>query len=270
MILILLTLLYLPDGGSSTAPQPEPDTLLHTVDSLRATGAYERAFRLLNGLDHPTRDTPDVLWRLAHLRIEVAENRPSTQAREEAFRQALNDAEAAVERSPHNSNAHAARAMAAGKLSKVTSSTQEKIRLSRVMKESVDQAITYDPRNDVAYYIRGRWHIELASLSFMERTIARALYGGVPSASLDQALADLQRAVQLQDRIVYRLELARVYAELDQEQRAAQQVQQILTMPAEHPDDPRYKREARELLEKITRAGGSSAGHLDDRFGIAL
>ncbi len=276
MIVLLLTLMQFthagPHAGSAVQSTSEVDTLLTTVDSLRSTGQYEQAFRDLRNLDSRTAANPDVLWRLAHLRIEVAESSPddSRQALEKAFRQALNDAELAVQRGPHNSNAYAARAMAAGKLSKVTSSTQEKIRLSRVMKESVDQAVTYDPRNDVAYYIRGRWHIELASLSFMERTIARALYGGVPSASLDRALADLRRAVELQDRIVYRLELARLYAQMDQEQRAEEQITRILQMPVKHPDDPRYIREARELLDEIRPTSGSGSGNMNERFGVSL
>jgi tetratricopeptide (TPR) repeat protein len=255
---ILLLLVHLGNASGMQMHQTQsisaPDPVLTTVDSMRAEGAYEQAFKRLQELENVTTKNPEILWRMAHLRIEIAEEYSSARDREEAFRQALKDADRAVERGPRNSNAYTARAMAAGKVSLITSSTEEKIRLSRVMKESVDQALTYNPRNDIAYYIRGRWHTELASLSFMERTVARALYGGLPSASLKQAEADLQRAIQLEDRIVYRLELARVYAEQNDEKGAEKQLKKLLEMPNTYPDDPRYKKEARELMNNSLSA----------------
>ena len=138
-----------------------------------------------------------------------------------------------------------ARAIASGRVGLI-SGTKEKVRHSREVKESVDRAIALDPNNALAYHIRGRWHYEVASLGFFARAALNLVYGGLPDASYEQALQDLQRANAIEDLVINHVELGKTYLKLDEEAEARAAFQRALDHPSVYPKDDLYKEQARE------------------------
>lgn len=237
---------------SPPLPQDNPALAdaLTAVDSLRDAGAFRDAFARLSSLknDHP--GNANVLYRLALTRVDMGEQLDSESQRTGYYKDALTDAKAAVEADSVNAYAHLSRAVAEGRVA-LTAGTKEKIRRSRAVKHHTDRAIELDADLAAAYHVRARWNREVADLGFFERTIVKTVYGGLPEASFEQAVSDFQTAIELEDKIVHRLELARTYEKMDQEAKARQELQLVLDMPPTDPDDPRHKEEARELMEDI-------------------
>lgn len=220
------------------------------IDRLREEGEFRQAFARLNSLrsDHP--DHPGVLWRLARTKVDLGEQAEREDEQERFYREALVDAEAAVAADSTSAQAFLAAAIAAGRVGLIAG-TREKVERSREVKEYVDRALELNPDMPAAYHVRGRWNYEVASLGFFSRAVVRTVYGGLPDASYEAAVEDFERSIELDERVVDRLELGRTYLALDQEARARAQFERALELPNVDPDDPTYKEEARRLLDEI-------------------
>lgn len=237
-------------GGATAQPAPEP---FAAIDALRLEGAFDDALERLEarrtgGLTDRVR--AEVLWRIAWTMVDIGEQASGEDRQEELYREARAVAQEAVAADSANGAAHLALAIATGRTA-LLAGTRERIELSRSVKDHADLAIRLAPENDGAYHTRARWHFEVASLGFFERSIVKLVYGGLPDASYEQAVADFERALALDDRIVHRLELGRTLLEMGRDEAAREQLELVLRMPVEDPDDPAYKREAERLHGKL-------------------
>lgn len=239
-------------GGANARGQPLDRQLVRT-DSLLQEGDFLDALQLIQTLRHEHPIDGDLLWRSAYTRVQIGERAESPAVRESFYRTALEEASLATSEAPTNADAHFALAMAAGRWAPLQSSNQEKIRLSRLVKESADRAIELDPRHDGAYHARARWHYEISQLGFFTRSYVRLVYGGLPDASLEKAIHDFRRALEIENRIAHHLYLGQALAENGQVDVAAKHWKRVLAMPLDHPSDPRYKEEAKVFLSRYRR-----------------
>lgn len=221
------------------------------IDSLQAAGEYEEVRSRLLELNERDPSDVEVLWRLARVTVDIGEDREVEERQADYYREALEFARAAVEADSTSSNAFLQQGVAAGRVALI-SGTRRKVELSRLVKESADQAIELDPSNDIAYHVRGRWNYEVASLGFFTNAVLRVVYGGLPEASYARAAADFKRALELRDWMGHRLELGRTYIELGEPARAREQLERVLSMQNPYDaDTEEYRRQARELLEEV-------------------
>jgi len=232
------------------AGQAQNGAWLAHVDSLWQRGAFEEALALLNnGLQHNP-GAADLLWRRSRVRVELGMRAPEKGQQRALYRQALADAQAAIAADSLNSRAYVAAAIAAGRLALV-SSPRDKVAYARQIRGYIDRALALNPNDDIAYHVRGRWHYEVATLSFFERTLVRVIYGGLPDASLEAAAADFRRALALRERIVHHLELGRTLLRLGDREGAIRELEQALALPPVEPNDSTYQEDARRLLARI-------------------
>lgn len=226
--------------------------VLETVDQMRTEGEFQSALDRLQALRDQHPSNVEILWRLARTKVDIGEQVAETNENrmERLYQEALDDATRAIEADTTNAHAHLAVAIAAGRVGLI-SGTREKVRQSRTVKEHVDRAIELDSTLAAAHHVRGRWNHEVASLGFFSRSVVRLVYGGLPDASYEAAVRNFKKSIELDDRVIDRLELARTYIEMDREDLAKQHLQMALELPNKDPDDPQYKEEARELLEEL-------------------
>jgi tetratricopeptide (TPR) repeat protein len=120
---------------------------------------------------------------------------------------------------------------------------------SRLFKNEAEVALRLDPRQDVAYYLLGRWEYAIANLNFVSRGFVKIAYGGLPAASNEQAIACLKTAIRLAPRcILYRADLAKVYKTVGQEQLAQQELAECVRLKPLDRDDADAQKEAVKML----------------------
>ena len=130
---------------------------------------------------------------------------------------------------------------------------KKRIQLSKEIKSEVDLAIQYNPNDDIAHHVLGRWNRKLSNLSWIEKAFANMFLGGVPEeASNENAIKSFKRAIELHpEHINHHLELGITYEMMGWDQLARVSFQKCLSLPKSDSDDDRYKMDAQERLDDL-------------------
>jgi len=194
------------------------------------------------------RENAAVLARLSRAWADTVDGSPDQAAAKKAAQHALSLAEQAVKADPKNAQAHLALAIACGKWTDFVDS-KTKVALSRQIRSEAERAIALDPTLDLAYHVLGRWHLELARVNPFVRFGARLTVGTLPAASLQEAVRNLEKAVELSPKsILHHHYLALAYQAQGKPSEAANQWRAVLELPATDPEDKEAKRQARAAL----------------------
>ncbi len=243
-------------------PDLRPDGLgeqLHAIDRMVGEARFEPALDELRRLSQEHPNEVEVLWRLSRVKIDVGfDFEPGSDGQQRLYRAGLEVAHAAESLDPAHPEAHLAIAMASGRLALV-SGLRDRVEHSRAVLIHAERAVELDREHDVAYHVRARWHYEVATLGVIARAALRVVYGGMPDASLADAEADFRRAIEIEDRIIHRLELAKTLVVLDREEEACEHLERALDLPLHAPRDPLYQAEARQLLVELRGERGSGS-----------
>jgi tetratricopeptide (TPR) repeat protein len=164
------------------------------------------------------------------------------------FIAAKNYAVIALRVNPVYSDANFAMSLALGRLSLV-GSIKERVELAKDVRIYAENAVRLDPNNFKAYHILGRWNYEVSNLNMAEKAFAKIFYGGLPNASMQQAIYDFNKSRTINPNFVLNyLELARSYHHEKDDKSAKLYLRQLLTMPNMIYDDARAKTQARQML----------------------
>ena len=164
-------------------------------------------------------------------------------------KRSLDMAQKAVAIAPDNPKAHLALAVAYGRLTDFVDN-RTKVEYSRYVKAEADKTLELDPKEDYAYHVLGRWNYAVATLNPMLKLIAKYVYGGMPDASLEEAVRDYKRAIGLApQRVIHHHELARAYVALGRMEDARKEWETELTLKPEDNEGVKDQKEAREDLE---------------------
>jgi len=194
----------------------------------------------------------EAAWKAGDELTEQANQLPekAKEEKEAGFAQAVALCERAIAINPDGWEGHLYLAKALGRLA-LFRGGKEKINMSRRIREEVDKTLALNPESDLAYHILGRWHQNLANLSWLLKSFAKILYGGVPPGTNEEAVEAFQKAIQYNpDNIVHYLELARTYQYMGKKSMMIDPLNKVLELPPTEEDDAEYKEEAREMLEK--------------------
>lgn len=256
LVVGLLGLLFWLQPSSAVAQfssdtSPELRQQLEQADELRVEGELRETLTTLRSLqrDHP--DNVDIQWRIAIIWVDLSTAADERHTRRSLAENALDAAEKALEMNSSNAWANLSRAVAAGQMARFAESTRDEVSHSRDIRTYAERALEIDSELALAYHLRARWHREVSKLGFVQRAVVSTVYGGLPSASMDQAIEDFERAIELEYRAFHHLELARTYVDVSRKDDARQELQRALDAPRTDPFDPRYKSEARDLLDEI-------------------
>lgn len=249
ILLLILAALLLLSGSFATAAPTDDDfeAALEEVDELREQGEFVRAISRLDNLENDHPDHVEIYWRRAWAKVDLGMEQDHDSERDRLFEEGFADAERALELDDTNPGAHVSMAVAAGQMGLI-SGTRRQVELSRKVKEHAEKAIELDPDRAEAYHVLGRWNHEVASLGFAARTVVRAVYGGLPDASYEEAVTHFERSIKLDERVVDHLEIGRTYKELGETDQARAAFERALELPVEFHSDEDYQEEAEELL----------------------
>lgn len=147
-------------------------------------------------------------------------------------------------------------ALVNGRLAEFEGNTQKIARVRRV-DECCRLAIARDSTDALPYILLGALNYRLSSLSWVERTMAKALIGDLPRTSLADAERFLRHALRLRGgRPCCFYALGRTLEAMDRDQEAVDVLRRALAGGQHAPLDAHYQRMARERLREIeeTRA----------------
>lgn len=195
---------------------------------------------------------PTALRWLARVESDLGEDAKGEEQRR-LFAASVEHARAAVTAAPDSARAHLELAVSLGRQA-LREGPRTRLALAREIKSETDHSIVLDPGIGRAYHVRAMWNRSVAGLNFFERTAARAVLAGVPKgASMDNAVADFEKAIELEPGFVnHHFELGRTYLDMGRKDDARRELQRAVELPpTSSPRDHRYQDEARALLKKL-------------------
>ena len=165
--------------------------------------------------------------------------------------QSLYYSKKALETDADNADAHLSVAISTGKLTEFMGN-KEKIEASRGIRREADIALRLDPRSDYAHHMIGRWNQELAGMNRATRAIAKVIYGGLPSASYQDALDHFAKARGLRpDRLIHQIEYGRTLAMLGRKGDARTELAKGMAMRSRDKDDAKAKERGQESMDGL-------------------
>ncbi len=249
MLRLLLIALCLPAAGHATGAGRE--------DRLRAAEAAERAFDARRALElyleaeKAGASDAAVLQRIARHYSDLSSEQPTRELQRDYAQRALAYSQRAVELDSRNAVYVLSVAISYGKLA-IASTTREKVRYSRLVRDEAERALRLDPRYAWAHHILARWHLEVAKLGGASRAVVGLFYGGLPAASVSDAVNHLESAIELEpDELQHYLELGFAYIAAGDAAKARAAFEKGLALPSRARIDDPAKARAREALARL-------------------
>ena len=194
----------------------------------------------------------DALWRASGEAIDLGEFNDAT--RDSLYRLGEQYARRAVQADARSSMAHFALAKALGRRA-LSLGARDRVKYAGEVRTEAMQALALDSANAGALHVMGRWHANIMRLSGVSRFFAKNLLGGkvLGEANWKDAVALLERAAALEpDRIVHRLELASIYADTNNREKAREQYAMVLQMKQRDFNDKHYQAIAERELKELS------------------
>ncbi|HYF31596.1 MAG TPA: hypothetical protein VD993_10795 [Chitinophagaceae bacterium] len=191
------------------------------------------------------------LCKASDLCSRIGHRQTDKSIKSDYFRQAKAYAESAIKINPYSPEANFVMAVAMGRMAMLTGG-KEKIQYVNDIKLYAENTLKYDPNSFKAYHILGKWHYEVSNLNSLERTMARIMFGGLPKASLQDAIKYYEKSLSLQPGFsINYLELAKAYRRNHEKNKAIDMLTRLQNIPNKIEDDARIKREGQQLLNEI-------------------
>ncbi|XP_034999707.1 regulator of microtubule dynamics protein 3 [Hippoglossus stenolepis] len=225
--------------------------ILHTGDaSLKAEG-----FRLLLDNRAEYGDNREFLWRLARAYIDVYESTEDKQKKMIYAQQGRMEAELALKKNGLNAECHKWFAVLTGLCSQYEG-MHGKLKSSLLLKEHLERAIFLRDDDPMCFYLLGRWSYEVATLDWIERKAAAALYHSPPNSTLHDALENFLKAEELSPGFskAVRLYIAKCHKELGNISEATNWTQLALNMTTNSDNDEETSKLEAQLVVLTDRA----------------
>ena len=242
LFICLATLAFLyPAAQDFTALIKEADRLEAIPDEV---GAYEKFKEVLKV--KPT--NIHALSKCSELCSRIGKRQKDNSLRDNYYAAAKTYAQTALKIDPTSAEASCSMAIALGR-STMSKTGKEKIENAKEIRKYIDIALKTDPNNFLAWHVLGRWHYELSSLNFLERSIVKLFYGGMPTSSYRESVAAFEKSQSLTPGFILNyFELAKAYQRNGQAQKAIATLKLLLTLPNHTEDDPGIKDDSKKML----------------------
>lgn len=160
----------------------------------------------------------------------------------------------AVEEHPNHAGGYLGTCISKGRLALFVDN-RSKVRLAKEAQDAAHTALRLAPTNDLAHHLMGRWHYEMARVPAVVRAVVRIMYGtSLQPGTREEALQSYHRAVALApERLVHRVEAARVHMELGQPEEARAQLAVALRCDVEDINAWHTRHDAEMLLARLDR-----------------
>jgi tetratricopeptide (TPR) repeat protein len=169
------------------------------------------ALKFYSAADHLTTSNCADLCVLARRYCDLMHLTSSPAIQKNLAERALDCSLRAVKADPKSATAHLCVAVSYAKNFPFVDNETE-VNWSKAMKAECERGIALDPKQDIGYYLLGRWHFGVANMNFIYKGLVKIVYGGLPQASNEEAIKNFKHAIELApSRIIHHAALARLY-----------------------------------------------------------
>ena len=177
-----------------TFPNLHHEILL--VDSLYESGEYNQTSAILIKLYDKHENNIEIVYRLARSIFVIAEEEPDINRQADIYYKGFEYAKKSLNIDSKNGYANFWYAAYIGKIG-LLEGTEQKIINSYKVREFGMKAIELVPDYEHSYHLMGRWHYELAELTWFERSIASLVYSSPPTGSYEKAAKLFKKAIEI-------------------------------------------------------------------------
>jgi len=194
----------------------------------------------------------EVQWRLSRAYFDMAETKPKDKDwKKEYLERGLEVAEQALALNDQHYATHKWYAIVLSSMGELIS-TKEKIGNAYKIKEHALRSAELKPDDPTTQHLLGRWCFGVASVGWLERKIASALFASPPVSSYEEALRFFIRADELDPRMIRNaIFIGDTYSILKRPDQAREWYQKALSIPAETEMDRSLAEEARKKMSKL-------------------
>ena len=245
-ILIFLTFLCL-----SSFAQTEQQ-LITQADKYEAALNENAAFETFKQALKVNSRNHYALWKLSELCSRIGNRQATTKQKQQFFVAGKAYAESAIKVNPSGADGYYAMSVAIGRMA-LASSGKEKINAVKEIRSNAEKALKLNPQHGRAWHVIGKWHYEVSDLNMFEKAGVKLMYGGLPPASIQQAIQAYEKAKIYEPNFALNfLELAKAYKRNGQKDKAINLLKTLPSVPPKTIDDARIKKEGAGLLKDWT------------------
>jgi uncharacterized protein HemY len=195
----------------------------------------------------------EALWKASRSAIDLAIPAADAAKRNGLFSTAEQYGRRAVAVNPGDAEGHFVLAWALGKTA-LTQSARNRVKYGTEVHNHAMECLRLKPGHAGCLHIMGVWNAEIMRLNSFVRLIAKSILGGrvFGAASWKEAVRYMEAAVAAEpQRVVHRLDMGEVYRDVGQKAKARDQFDTGLRLPSTDFNDPRFKGDIREDLDRL-------------------
>lgn len=198
----------------------------------------------------------EALWRASRAYSNIGGHLKEKSKKRENYLKAEAYAKKAIQLNPESVHARFSLIISLGLLAEIASNPREKIRDAKSIRQEAEQIVKIDSLFVPVYFVLGKWHYELARLSWLEQVACDFFFGGLPEdVSMQKAIRNFKKASALDpDNILFLYGEASVYHYEQNYALAKTTLERALSLAPREPDDILRKEKCQILYNQVKEA----------------
>lgn len=231
----------------------DPDKMLKEAEELFDEGKEEEALKIYMEVLDEEPENYEALWNasLINSRLGYQFGDDEEDKQLEYYNEARDLANRAIEHHGNKGHSYYVKAVALGRWGELQD-TNTRIKTSHEIKKNVEKAAEMIPDYAPVWHLYGVFHSDVANVSGAEKFAANLISEGLPDASNEKAEEYLKKAIEMMPEcILFRLDLAKHYLKVDNEEQAREVLEEIKEMEPTLPNEGQLKEEAANILKDL-------------------
>lgn len=243
---------FLTIGFVSTSSAADPEELIKQAEELFDEGDEEAALEVYLEVLEEDSENYKALWNASLIYSRLGYLMDGNEDKqEEYYERAMELAEKTIEAHPDEGHGYYVMAVAKGRWSELQDN-ETRVETSHEIKENIEKAVERIPDYAPLWHLYGVFHSDVSDISGAEKFAANLISEGVPDASEEKAEEYLKKSIEMMpESILFRLDLAKHYLKVDDEERAREILKEISEMDVELPNEGQLKEEASNILKDL-------------------